>query len=85
MSLNGGGSADKIILKFFLVLGEVNTWSKNPSKPVIPYNQDCIKCKFCNIIHFPLAAQSKIAFLALSSYPCPMEILMNLPLVEDTS
>lgn len=85
ISGSGGGSAERNTLKFFFVVGEENTWSKNPSRPEIPYNQDYIRCKFCKKIHFPLAAQSNIAFLALSSCPYPIEILMNLPFVEETS
>lgn len=72
-------------LKFLWVLGLLFTASKNPSKPYIPYNQLCIKCTFCNMTQWPFLAHSKTAFLAPSSCPYPIDMLMNLPLLIEMS
>lgn len=64
---SGGGSEEMNTLKLGWVFELEFTASKKPSKPYIPYNQDCIKCTFCNITQYPFLAQSNTAFLAPSS------------------
>jgi len=81
ISGNGGGSDDKKILKFGWDVK--NVCSINPSKPFIPFNHVCIKCRFWSIIQWPFYAQLKSAFLAGSSCPWPIEILINFPLVME--
>jgi len=78
ISASGGAS----LLKKHLKLGweAALTYSINPSNPFNPYNQLYIRCKFYNIIHVPFLAASNNAFLALFSYPYPMDILTKLPL-----
>ena len=43
-----------------------------------------IKCTFCNIIQWPFFPASYRALIAISSYPCPIEILTKLPSDIDT-
>lgn len=62
MSGKGGGYELKNTLKLgWQLLKHV---SKNPYKPLRPFNQLCIKCKFCNIIQCPFYAAWKRAYLA---------------------
>jgi len=62
ISGSGGGSELKNTLKLGWQL--LKTVSSIPSNPFKPFNQVCIKCKFCNMIQCPFYAAWNKAYLA---------------------
>ena len=59
-----------------------DTLSRSFSNLLIHFD---IRCKFCNMIHFPSLAHSSNILLARSSWPWPIGIFINVPLAIDLS
>lgn len=73
----GGGSELMKTLKLGWCLAY--TCSRKPSNPLRPVNQFYMRWTFCNMIQCPSLAHFSNSFLAGSSCPYPIEMLMNLP------